>query len=257
MSKKLLKHILRSRHKVKFQHSRKVFMRYKVILFDIDGTLVRAGGAGRTALARSLQELHGIQEANTNIQFGGRTDLSIARELFHIHGLPWNHLRAWDFLDRYAHHLERELKQNQALLLPGIRPLLQDVQRHYQHGFGILTGNILRCARLKLQTFDLWQHFSFGAFGDRYESRADIAAHALEEAGLHLPYTFQAHEVLILGDALADIHCARSIGAHVLAVATGPVDAETLQAARPDYFLPNLEDTSTIMDILMRGPTSS
>lgn len=223
-------------------------MSYRVLLFDIDGTLVRAGGAGKAALARALNELHRVENPFVDINFGGRTDQSITKELFGLHGITWSQEVGQEFLDLYAHYFHEALAQRAPILLPGVRELLQRLQDDQRHLMGLLTGNIERCAQIKLNAFQLWPYFNFGGFGDHHEDRAEIAAEAFRRATRLHGAELLPHEVLIIGDTPADVRCARAIGADVLIVGTGPVAREAIEEAAPDFFH---EDLSRLEDILM------
>jgi phosphoglycolate phosphatase len=228
-------------------------MSYRVLLFDIDGTLVRAGGAGKAALARALTELHAIENPFVAISFGGRTDQSIARELFERHDLPWTPEAGQELLDRYAGYFHEALKEQAPILLPGVRELLQQLHDDGRHLMGLLTGNIERCAKIKLEAFDLWPYFHFGGFGDHHEDRAEIAAEAFRRAERLYGKNLEAHEVLIIGDTPADVRCARAIGADVLIVGTGPVDRADIHEAGPDFFADDLSRLEDILKLIHAG----
>lgn len=228
-------------------------MSYRVILFDIDGTLVRAGGAGKVALARALEELHAVEAPSVDINYGGRTDQSITRELFQRHDLPWTPESGRAFLDVYAGHFHEALQSRSPILLPGVRELLDRLRHEQRHLMGLLTGNIERCAQIKLNAFELWPYFDFGGFGDHHEDRAEIAAEAFRLAARHHPTELKPHEVLIIGDTPADVRCARSIGADVLIVGTGPVTREAVEEAGPDYFHEDLSKLEQVLELIDQG----
>ena len=134
-------------------------------------------------------------------------------------------------------------------MLPGVRELLQRLKSDQSHLMGLLTGNIERCAQIKLNAFDLWSYFTFGGFGDHHEDRAEIAAEALRLARQRQVMDLAPCEVLIIGDTPADVRCARSIGADVLIVGTGPVTREAIEAAEPDYYLEDLSQMETVLNL--------
>lgn len=143
--------------------------------------------------------------------------------------------------------------QSQApILLPGVKALLDSLQAQGRHQLGLLTGNIERCAKLKLNAFALWPYFDFGGFGDHHEDRSEIAAEAYRLATERHQKLLPPHEVLIIGDTPADVRCARSIGADVLIVGTGPVSRESIEALSPDYFHDDLSKLDTILALLNR-----
>jgi phosphoglycolate phosphatase-like HAD superfamily hydrolase len=228
-------------------------MSYRVLLFDIDGTLVRAGGAGKLALARALRELHAVESPFVEINFGGRTDQSIARELFALHEIPWSPQSGQEFLDLYASYFHEALQNQTPILLPGVKELLQRLQDDQRHLLGLLTGNIERCAQIKLDAFQLWPYFNFGGFGDHHEDRAEIAAEAFRRATRLHGAELKPHEVLIIGDTPADVRCARAIGADVLIVGTGPVARAAIEEAGPDFFHEDLSRLDDIIKVLHLG----
>ncbi|WP_141734971.1 HAD family hydrolase [Oligoflexus tunisiensis] len=228
-------------------------MSYRVLLFDIDGTLVRAGGAGKAALARALTELHAIEQPFVDISFGGRTDQSIARELFDRHEIPWTPEAGQEYLDLYASYFHEALQNQAPILLPGVRELLQKLHDDGRHFMGLLTGNIERCAQIKLEAFHLWPYFHFGGFGDHHEDRAEIAAEAFRRAERLCGRELRPHEVLIIGDTPADVRCARAIGADVLIVGTGPVARAAIDEAEPDFFHDDLSRLEDILKLIHAG----
>ncbi|HYX35675.1 MAG TPA: HAD hydrolase-like protein [Oligoflexus sp.] len=228
-------------------------MSYRVLLFDIDGTLVRAGGAGKAALAKALNQLYAIEQPFVDINFGGRTDQSITRELFERHGIPWDPDAGQKFLNLYADYFQDALQSRAPILLPGVRELLQRLREGQKHLMGLLTGNIERCAQIKLDAFQLWPYFDFGGFGDHHEDRAEIAAEAYRRAVRLRGGELRPHEVLIIGDTPADVRCARAIGADVLIVGTGPVERSAIDEALPDYFHDDLSGLETIWELIHTG----
>jgi phosphoglycolate phosphatase len=229
-------------------------MSYRVLLFDIDGTLVRAGGAGKAALALALNEFDGVETPFVDINFGGRTDQSITKELFGLHGITWSPKAGQEFLELYSHYFHMALAQHAPILLPGVRELLQRLQEDQRHLMGLLTGNIERCAQIKLDAFQLWPYFNFGGFGDHHEDRAEIAAEAFRRATRLHGAELRSHEVLIIGDTPADVRCARAIGADVLIVGTGPVAREAIDEAAPDFFHEDLSRLDEILALMHTGP---
>ncbi len=228
-------------------------MSYRVLLFDIDGTLVRAGGAGKAALAQALTDLHAIEKPFVDINFGGRTDQSITRELFVLHGVSWSQNRGEEFLKLYAEYFHKALRERAPILLPGVRELLQRLHADQLPLMGLLTGNIERCAQIKLDAFQLWPYFNFGGFGDHHEDRSEIAAEAFRRAQTLHGEELKPHEVLIIGDTPADVRCARAIGADVLIVGTGPVARDAIEEAGPDFFHDDLSRLEDILQLFAAG----
>lgn len=194
----------------------------RLILFDIDGTLIRTGGAGVRAFARVAERLYGIPDGTRGIRFHGRTDGSIVQEFLQAHGLPDSEASRRHFLEAYVFLLDEELHRHPGELCPGIASLLQAApQVPHLPVLGLLTGNIRLGAGLKLAAHGLATSFVLGAFGDDHLDRNALAQIALERGSRHLGCRLSGEEVLVVGDTRADVECARAIGARCLAVATG------------------------------------
>ncbi|MGA2751757.1 MAG: HAD hydrolase-like protein [Verrucomicrobiota bacterium] len=213
----------------------------RLVLFDVDGTLVHTGGAGVKAFARAFESEFGVNDGTHRLKFGGRTDFSLVREFFtqeRIEASPRNFER---FFQAYLFWLRElisdckggpcrgVLEFHQALMAQGEPPLI-----------GLLTGNIKEGARIKLERFNLWDKFAFGGFADDHEERAQIAAAALRRGGERLGRDLRGEEVVVIGDTPLDIRCARAVGAKVLAVATGGALLEELLRHEPDWAVPDL-----------------
>lgn len=202
-------------------------MTTRLILFDIDGTLIRTGGAGVRAFARVAERLYGIPDGTRGIRFHGRTDGSIVRQFLHSHGLPDSEADRRHFLDAYVFLLDEELHRHPGEMCPGIAALMRSLPEVSQPPvLGLLTGNIRLGAGLKLAAHGLASAFVLGAFGDDHLDRNALARIALERGSLHLGRPLSGEEVVVVGDTRADVECAHAIGARCLAVATG---GETLQ----------------------------
>lgn len=228
----------------------------RLILFDIDKTLLDAHGAGRRALERSFEHILGHTAGLNQVAFGGKTDPMIVREALTLGGIPSDEipLLTKRILRHYPGELAQELAPSSAearlTILPGVRPLLETLHARDDVVLGLLTGNLKECAWLKLQVAGLHPFFTFGAFGDDGETRDDLPAVALHRAWEASGYRFSGDEVVIIGDTPHDVRCAQLIGGRSIAVATGPFDAEALHAAGADVVLPSLADTRAVLDAL-------
>lgn len=213
----------------------------RLVLFDIDGTLVRTGGAGVKAFAKVFETEFKAVDGFERLKFGGRTDTSLLREFFSFHGIapvPENFQR---FFERYAFWLDYLLAESQGEICPGVMDFIRPLQALPSAPLlGLLTGNIRLGAELKLRHFQLWDLFVTGAFADDHEERAQIAAIACQRGSRILGRELAGPEVLIIGDTPLDISCARAIGARVLAVATGGTSLAELQSHQPDWAVPDL-----------------
>ncbi len=206
-------------------------------MFDIDGTLISTGGAGRAALEAALATAFDLPAAFPSISLGGRTDRAIARDVMLHFGLEdsvenWNRYR-----QAYLAHLPECLHRLRGRVLPGMAEAVAEIGRRGNALVGLLTGNVAAGAECKLGHFGLWEHFPFGGFGDRHVDRADVAREALAAAERHGGRSLNLDQVWVVGDTPLDVACARAIGAKSVAVATGGVDRAALAAAAPDLLL--------------------
>ena len=223
-----------------------------IILFDIDGTLVLTGGAGGRAMRRAFHEVFHIDDAFDGIPMPGRTDLSIIRDALTRVGLANENVRIARLCERYFHHLAEALHEPhpRKLIMPGVRELLDALQRREDVFLALLTGNFARSAQLKLEYFDLWRYFRCGAFAEDAEDRNQLFPIALERAAALGAPVPAADRVIIVGDTPRDVACAAASGARAVAVATGPVDVATLRACGADVVLDDLSDTNAFLDLL-------
>jgi phosphoglycolate phosphatase-like HAD superfamily hydrolase len=220
----------------------------RVVLFDIDGTLVSTGGAGKAAMEAALVSEFAITSVRDGVPFSGRTDRAIGRDLFDLHGIDHNHGNWQRFVDGYLRHLPGCLNHHPGLVLPGIAPLLAHLQDKGDVDLGLLTGNLREGARLKLGHFDLFRYFAFGGFGDEHLHRDDVARDAVAAIARHFARPAVPEDIWVIGDTPLDIRCARAIGARVLAVGTGWHTLDELAAAGPDMLLPDLSDPAPFLD---------
>jgi phosphoglycolate phosphatase-like HAD superfamily hydrolase len=221
-----------------------------LLLWDIDGTLIASGGAGMRALQSALRTIFGLEGSLADIDFAGRTDKWIMREVFRKFALaptPENFDR---FFNGYVAALPAELANPHAQVLPGVREILQAAAAHGDIAQGLLTGNMRLGAQAKLGHHGLWEHFAFGAFGDDSEYRNELGPHALRRAADWHGVKFSADRVWVIGDTPHDITCGRAIGARTLAVGTGGSTVEQLRAHEPDAALPDLSDPAAFWKIV-------
>jgi phosphoglycolate phosphatase len=221
-----------------------------LLLWDIDGTLIASGGAGLRALQAALRDVFGLEDSIADIDFAGRTDTWIMREVFRKFDLPITSENFSRYFAGYIAALPRELANPHARVLPGVRAILQAAAEHGQFAQGLLTGNMRRGAELKLRHHGLWEHFAFGAFADDSEHRNELGPHAVRRALERHGVNFAADRVWIIGDTSHDIACGKIIGARTLAVATGSSTVEQLHACAPSVTLENLENTEAVLRIL-------
>jgi phosphoglycolate phosphatase len=217
-----------------------------VVLFDIDGTLILSGGAGKAALELALVSDFGITEVRDGIAFSGRTDRAIIADLLRTH-LVEDHPENWErLIAAYLRHLPATLAASAGQVLPGVEALLRSLHARDDVRLGLLTGNIREGARLKLGHFGLFDYFPFGGFGDRHTDRDEVAREALAEVR-RLAGNLDPSRSWVIGDTPLDIRCARAIGARALAVCTGWHPEEELAAADPDLLLCDLSDPAGLL----------
>lgn len=224
------------------------------IFFDIDGTLIETGGAGRSAFRKAVCETLDVNEDLRHISFAGATDLGLFHALCATHSRTTTPELEKRFFNLLHKHLEQTLNADRVELLPGVRDLLEHLAECPGVELALLTGNAATCARLKLAPHDLNRFFAFGAFGDEHALRADIARCAQQRARERLGDNVGCH---VVGDTPQDIAAARAIGAPCLAVATGRYTAEELAAASADAVFHDLTQIHAIVDCLCVEPAAN
>ncbi|MEY4386727.1 MAG: Phosphoglycolate phosphatase [Verrucomicrobiota bacterium] len=208
----------------------------RLVLFDIDGTLVHTGGAGVKAFAKVFASEFGAHDGIQHMKFAGRTDVSLVREFFNLHQIPATSANFERFFDHYVHWLDYILAHSKTEECPGVRDLINDLQTQPEPPLlGLLTGNIQLGAEIKLRHFGLWDYFETGGFADDDEDRNKIAAAAKLRGERVLGRKLAGEEIIVIGDTPLDIRCGRAIGAKVLAVATGGSRYEELEVHQPDW----------------------
>ena len=218
-----------------------------LLLWDIDGTLIDSGGAGRRALETALSRVFAVERSLEDVDFAGRTDAWIMREIFRKTGIPATPHHLERYFAGYVAALPAELANPHARVLPGVREILQAAATHGAVAQGLLTGNMRESAQLKLAHHGLWDYFEFGAFGDDSELRNELGPHAVRRAMARHGVNFAAERVWIIGDTPHDIACGQAIGARTLAVGTGGVSIERLQAHGPTAVVPDLSATEELL----------
>jgi phosphoglycolate phosphatase-like HAD superfamily hydrolase len=214
----------------------------RLLLYDIDGTLVDCGPQVRPLFAQALIEVFGTEGDCFGYEFAGKTDPRIVIDLMTGAGVPETEVRRLlpeirrIFLDK----LEGSLDRAGMRLLPGVEEVLERHAARPDLALALLTGNWEPGARTKLSRFGLNRFFPFGAFGCDGTDRDELPPVALERAEAELGRRFRPEETLIIGDSLHDVACARAHGIPCLAVATGRTSAEALTAAGADWVVADL-----------------
>ena len=217
----------------------------RLVLFDIDGTLVHTGHAGTRAFAKTFATEFDLHHGSEKMKFAGRTDVSLVREFFRIHSLDESPEHFQRFFERYAFWLDHILAHSDGAACRGVREFLRDLQAlPNPPALGLLTGNIKLGAEIKLRRFGLWEMFQFGGFADDHEDRNQIAVAALERGRRVLGKNLLPHEIVVVGDTPFDVRCGKFIGANVLAVATGGAKLEELKKCGADWTVADLTHIS-------------
>jgi phosphoglycolate phosphatase-like HAD superfamily hydrolase len=213
----------------------------KLILFDIDGTLVRTGGAGIEAFRRVFATEFGATDGFEKLKFAGRTDLGLVREFFEYHKIPMTPENLERFFEHYVFLLDYILEQGAPWPCRGVQEFIAALRKLPKPPMiGLLTGNIRLGAEIKLRHCGLWDPFEMGAFADDNEDRNLIAAAAKARGSRLLGTTLRGEEIVVIGDTAHDIRCGRYIGARVLAVGTGGATLDELKSHQPDWAVEDL-----------------
>jgi phosphoglycolate phosphatase-like HAD superfamily hydrolase len=213
----------------------------RLVLFDIDGTLIHTGGAGTKAFSLTFASVFGLKHGAERMKFAGRTDVSLVREFFRIHGVPETPENFRRFFDNYVFLLEHILARSDGGQCTGITEFIRKLQALPRPPtLGLLTGNIQLGAEIKLRRYGLWDFFVMGGFADDHEDRNHIAAAALQRGRRLLDPQLQPEEIVVIGDTPFDVRCGKFIGAKTLAVATGGSRYAELKPHAADWTVENL-----------------
>src|SRR5216110_3058530 len=222
----------------------------RLLLFDIDGTLIHSGGAGVHALKSAFRERFGIADDLHGIEIAGMTDSGIVASILNKHKIPATTENISAFLDSYVHFLSLELPRRRGKLLPGVLELLQRLKSRRHLVLALLTGNVSRGAQLKLEHYGVWHFFEFGAFADDHHDRNQLGSFARSRAEEKHGREFSASEIDVIGDTPRDIACGKAFGARTIAVATGTWGREELAKYQPDFLVDDLSDVEGLIHTL-------
>ncbi len=224
----------------------------KLLLFDIDGTLLLSGGAGLRAMDKAFEQLYGIANAFAGISLAGRTDTAILRNVLEKNQLDFSTSVMESFKTVYCDRLQEEIHAplDGKLLMPGIDALLKNLHGRKDVYLGLLTGNWQTSGFIKLAYFAIDHYFDVGAFADDSEIRDELLPFAVERFRKKHGKRPKADEVYVVGDTPSDIQCARPHGAIAVAVAAAHFTAEQLREHQPDYLFEDLADTEAVLQVL-------
>jgi phosphoglycolate phosphatase-like HAD superfamily hydrolase len=230
---------------------------HRLVLFDIDGTLLSAGAAARDSILSALEAAYGWSARDEHQDrgkwdFSGKTDPQIIRELLHADiGSERCEERLQDAIRIYLGELERRLTPGIVVPKKGIPELLERLESDPRVTLGLLTGNLEPGARLKLAPPDFNRYFPFGAFGSDSADRYLLPPIAVARAQSHTGRRFEGKSVVVVGDSVHDVRCGRSIGVRSVGVATGITSTERLAAESPDAVLESFEDTERALAAIL------
>lgn len=226
----------------------------RLILFDIDGTLLSTNGAAKRAFERALLQVYGTTGPIETHRFDGKTDPQIARELLRLAGLNDADIdpRLPQLYQHYLQGMADEVAQPsyRTHVYDGVHEILQALQSRSDLLVGLLTGNIAEGASLKLRSAALDHYFEFGAFGSDSERRDELPAIAVERAHERSGKSFRGKDVVIIGDTPSDISCGRAIGVTAIGVCTGRHSRNELLDEGADLVFDDFSDTARVLDIL-------
>lgn len=227
----------------------------KILLFDIDGTLLLSGRAGYRALTRTFEELFDVPLGFDDIPVAGRTDELILTAALERAGLTAEPETRARFHTRYCELFAREIHHPgpRKGLMPGVADLLEVLDGNEAIRCGLVTGNFAIPARIKLEHFDVWRFFHFGAYGDDAPVRDDLVPIAVERAKREGVEVRRADDVVVIGDTPLDVQCAAVAGAKAVAVATGSYDEVALRETEAHAVLSDFSDTEAVVGALLSG----
>ncbi|HPA44300.1 MAG TPA: HAD family hydrolase [bacterium] len=225
----------------------------RIILFDIDGTLINSDGAGRRSIARAFNDCYGLESDLHDIEFHGRADNGILRDVFETKlGKSPSEDELEKILENLVRHLPEELQRSENYrLLDGVAEILEELSRRKDVILGLETGNTEPAAELKLSHGGIWGYFRCGGYGSDSDIRSEIVRHGIRKAESLLEPGQSVEAVWVVGDTPADIEAGKAVGVHVLATATGMHSLDLLCTCGPDVALPDLSNVPQVLQILL------
>lgn len=225
----------------------------KLVLFDIDGTLITDGGAARDSYAHALEDVYGFRGDLRRYDFSGRTDPQITYMVLRDSGHSDAEIesRLPELWNAYLDRLSQRATPDRVRALPGINRLLETLDARTDMMLALLTGNIEAGARIKLAGPALNHYFPFGAFGSDSPNREELPPIAVERASQIDGHRFRGREVVIIGDSIHDVRCGAPHDATTIAIASGKTPAERLRAENPHHFFESAEEYDGLMEAIV------
>ena len=225
---------------------------HRLILFDVDQTLISTRGGDRKALNTTFQELHCIDDAFEGISFGGRMDLSIMDQVYSHWGVAEGDRCLGDFKARYFELLEQILKDwEMGIVYPGIPELLRTLGSRAGVQLGLATGNFRESAFIKLRKYGLDTFFEEGGFGGDHPERPEVVADAIVKCQTLSGKVYEREDIFVIGDSISDVEAGRANGINSIAVATGHYDIAKLKSLGPTFVFEDLSDTERVLGALL------
>ncbi|MFP2931981.1 HAD family hydrolase [Pyxidicoccus sp. 3LG] len=230
-------------------------MRPTVLLFDIDGTLLSSGGAGRRAMDFAFEQLHGRRDACDSFSMAGMTDRAIVRKALGIIGAKDSSDDIDAVIAAYLTHLAHEVRKaddQSYRVFPGMREAVKEARARAGFAVGLGTGNVREGARVKLERVSIYDQFDFGGFGCDNEDRVELIRCGAKAGAARLGVPVEECRVVVIGDTPKDVHAARGIGAECIGVGTGSYTAQDLLDAGADVAYPDFTHRDA-MTVLLGG----
>jgi len=229
----------------------------RLVLFDIDGTLLNSAGMGRASMQRALGMIFG-SPGNPSYRYDGKTDKQIVRDVMRMEGHSDEHIdaRMDELIELYLEGLRAGAKSGKFNVRPldGVPEILDALEVRDDVVLGLLTGNVEPGARIKLQAAGIDPNrFRVNAFGSDHENRPELPAIARRRAGEHLGLELAGDRLVVIGDTPADIECGRSLGARAIGVASGHYTVEQLRTHNPYAVFPSLGNTAEVLDAIVNA----
>ena len=227
----------------------------KLLLFDLDWTLIYTGGAGVRALDHAFEKMFEIPDAMKTVSPDGKTDPAICREMIRVHlNRDPRDGEIEQLCQGYLKQLKVEVKKAPGYrILPGVPQLLEALSSHQEVLMGLGTGNMEGGAAIKLARADFMRYFRFGGYGSDSEDRPMVLRKGVERGEALTGHKVAPKDVIVIGDNMRDVLAGKAIGAQTIAVASGPMSAEDLAKTSPDHLFKDLSHTATVLKALLPG----